>query len=105
MELEKTKLNTTDRGTSQLLKSQDGLEVDKNFYYVKDNGVGFPMDHAKNLFEVFERLHPVEEIEGSGLGLAIVKRVIHQHEGEVWAEGRVDEGGTFYFSIPGEHLK
>lgn len=69
-------------------------------YWVKDNGAGFDMMHARDIFEAFHRVPDMEKVEGHGVGLSIVQRIINRHGGEIWAESQPGRGATFFFTLP-----
>lgn len=94
-------LKFTNRKASAVIEIGHTVTEGRGVYFVKDDGVGFDMAYADQLFGVFQRLHTQEEFEGTGVGLAIVHRIVQRHGGQVWAEGVVNEGATIYFTLSG----
>ena len=87
-------------GTRAEARIEVGYDAAQQAYFVRDNGVGFDMQHADKLFGMFERLHRDERFEGTGVGLAFAARIVRRHRGRIWADARPEEGATFFFTIP-----
>ncbi len=90
----------TGKRAEALIEFGSTTDAGKRTYWVRDNGAGFDMAFVNKLFTPFQRLHSMEEYPGTGIGLGTVARILHRHGGKVWAEGQVDHGAAFYFSLP-----
>jgi light-regulated signal transduction histidine kinase (bacteriophytochrome) len=85
-----------------IIKIKGWRDGAKTIYSVADNGIGFDMQDATKIFEIFHRLPETDSYEGHGVGLAIVKRLVNRHDGTIWVESKKGFGSTFYFSFPDE---
>jgi light-regulated signal transduction histidine kinase (bacteriophytochrome) len=93
-------LKYSNRADKSLIEIGAYAENGDMVYFVKDNGAGFDMAYYDKLFGVFQRLHSQEEFAGTGIGLAMVQKILMRHHGKIWAQSKVNEGSTFYFTLP-----
>ena len=91
----------TSKAEQALVEFGKMTENGKVFYFLRDNGAGFNMSYKDKLFVAFQRFHSSSDYPGTGIGLATVHRIILQHGGEIWADSKVGEGATFYFTLGG----
>lgn len=93
------KFSKQDGADSQVIELSAEEQGDRYLITIRDNGIGFKMKYAEKLFAMFQHLHPKSQYDGNGMGLFIAKKIIQQHGGTIWAEGLVNEGATFYFTL------